>query len=278
MADTNATTVPARLARTPEDYARIGIEPGAIKLWEDGMRTDGSPGTYEWWYFDAHLDDGAKLVVVFLTKEFTPCAARPTNTYILEHAKGLILFDTARSTPRGPRCSCRSSAAAGELKLEATSDPAVLRISPAPLLRLRGGAGRRSRFPAQPRVSLRLRRPERGAAEGAPSSAQGRLSILSLCAKAWEAPSPRAVSTLQPDGHARGSRRHGAGTRQTPAASWLHGVRGPLRRSLAQGCGYMATATAGLLSRRELSPDHTGGLRAKPSRRFRMTGPVTACR
>jgi CrtC N-terminal lipocalin domain len=71
LALTSATTVPARLARTPEDYARIGIEPGAIKLWEDGMRTDGSSGTYEWWYFDAHLDDGAKLVVVFLTKEMT---------------------------------------------------------------------------------------------------------------------------------------------------------------------------------------------------------------
>lgn len=35
------------------------------------MRTDGAPGSYEWWYFDAHLDDGAKLVVVFMTKEFT---------------------------------------------------------------------------------------------------------------------------------------------------------------------------------------------------------------
>jgi hypothetical protein len=32
---------------------------------------DGSRGTYEWWYFDAHLDDGAKLVVVLLTKEMT---------------------------------------------------------------------------------------------------------------------------------------------------------------------------------------------------------------
>jgi hypothetical protein len=28
-------------------------------------------GTYEWWYFDAYLDDGAKLVVVFFTKNFT---------------------------------------------------------------------------------------------------------------------------------------------------------------------------------------------------------------
>jgi predicted secreted hydrolase len=71
MALTSATTVPVRLGSTADDYARIGVEPGAIKLWEDGMRTDGSAGTYEWWYFDAHLDDGAKLVVVFLTKEMT---------------------------------------------------------------------------------------------------------------------------------------------------------------------------------------------------------------
>jgi hypothetical protein len=67
---TGGATVPARLGNTPEDYERIGIEPRAIKLWEDGMRTDGSRGTYEWWYADANLDDGAKLVVVFLTKEF----------------------------------------------------------------------------------------------------------------------------------------------------------------------------------------------------------------
>ncbi|MCW2761572.1 MAG: hypothetical protein JWR85_1773 [Marmoricola sp.] len=65
------STAPARLARTAEDYTAIGIEPGAVKHWEDGMRTDGRPGTFEWWYFDAHLDDGAKLVVVFFTKDFT---------------------------------------------------------------------------------------------------------------------------------------------------------------------------------------------------------------
>jgi hypothetical protein len=103
---------------------------------------------------------------------------------------------------------------------------------PAPLLRLRGRAGRRSGSPSQPQVSLRLRRPERGAAQGAPSSAQGWLPILSAFAKAWKAPSPGAVSALQPDGHPRGSRRDGAGARQAPAESWLHGVRGPLRRGL----------------------------------------------
>jgi hypothetical protein len=114
--------------------------------------------------------------------------------------------------------------------------------SPAPLLRLRGRAGRRSGSPSQPQVSLRLRRPERGAAEGAPSSAQGRLPILSACAEAWEAPSPGAVSALQSDGHARRSRRDGAGTRQAPAESWLHGVRGPL----SGACSCARAAAAGM--------------------------------
>jgi len=61
----------SRLGTTAEDYARIGISPDQVAPWEDGARTDGGPGTYEWWYFDAHLDDGAKLVVVFYTKSFT---------------------------------------------------------------------------------------------------------------------------------------------------------------------------------------------------------------
>jgi hypothetical protein len=64
----------ARLANTEQDYARLGTEPGAIMPWEDGLRTDGGPGTYEWWYFDAHLADGATLVLVFLTKQFTDIA------------------------------------------------------------------------------------------------------------------------------------------------------------------------------------------------------------
>jgi hypothetical protein len=71
MFHTRTETLPVRPGSTPDDYARLGIAPRAIKPWEDGMRTNGSRGTYEWWYFDAHLDDGAKLVVVFSTKELT---------------------------------------------------------------------------------------------------------------------------------------------------------------------------------------------------------------
>jgi hypothetical protein len=59
----------AGMANRSEDYARLGLSPTAIEPWEDGARTDDSPGTYEWWYFDAHLADGAKLVVAFMDKD-----------------------------------------------------------------------------------------------------------------------------------------------------------------------------------------------------------------
>jgi hypothetical protein len=72
--------VPAHLGVSAEDYVRLGIKPQQVEPWEDGLRTNGSKGTYEWWYFDAHLDDGSKLVIDFLTKPIadmdkplTPC-------------------------------------------------------------------------------------------------------------------------------------------------------------------------------------------------------------
>jgi hypothetical protein len=58
-------------ASTPEDYRRLGISPDHIDLWEDGARTDDRRGTYEWWYFDAHLEDGSKLVIVFMNKDLS---------------------------------------------------------------------------------------------------------------------------------------------------------------------------------------------------------------
>jgi hypothetical protein len=64
-------TSSARFADRPEDFAKLGIKPGVIQAFEDGMRTEGGPGGYEWWYFDAHLSDGSSLVIVFYTKEMT---------------------------------------------------------------------------------------------------------------------------------------------------------------------------------------------------------------
>src|SRR5712692_7744207 len=59
----------AGLASSPADYERFGLSSTSIGTWEDGARTDDTPGTYEWWYFDAHLEDGAKLVVSFMNKD-----------------------------------------------------------------------------------------------------------------------------------------------------------------------------------------------------------------
>ena len=60
----------ARLGSSPEEYEKLGISPDRIERREDGMRTDGTKGDFEWWYFDSHLADGSKLVITFYTKDF----------------------------------------------------------------------------------------------------------------------------------------------------------------------------------------------------------------
>lgn len=65
-----AHTAPlAVIASEDADYERLGLARGVVAPWEDGARTDNRRGTYEWWYFDAHLDDGSSLVVVFMNKD-----------------------------------------------------------------------------------------------------------------------------------------------------------------------------------------------------------------
>src|SRR5258708_7098279 len=59
----------AVMAISDADYERLGLSRTSIEPWEDGARTDDSAGSYEWWYFDAHLADGAKLVVTFMNKD-----------------------------------------------------------------------------------------------------------------------------------------------------------------------------------------------------------------
>jgi hypothetical protein len=74
-------TLPAIVGTEPRHFARFNLDPQRIAAWEDGMRTDGRPGTYEWWYFDAHLDDGTQLVITFYTKPFTD-VGKPLTPYI----------------------------------------------------------------------------------------------------------------------------------------------------------------------------------------------------
>lgn len=58
---------PVIFAVGPEFLARDGLTE-TIQPWEDGLRADTGRGTFEWWYFDAHLEDGTTAVIVFATK------------------------------------------------------------------------------------------------------------------------------------------------------------------------------------------------------------------
>ena len=58
----------ARLMNQPQDYESLGVNPDHIELWEDGRRSSSDKGTWEWWYFDAMMDDGTNVVIQFHTK------------------------------------------------------------------------------------------------------------------------------------------------------------------------------------------------------------------
>ena len=64
------TAKPARLACDDGDYRRFGIEKGNPQPYEDGIRTSGGRGTFEWWYTDATFDDGTTVVLIFFTKNY----------------------------------------------------------------------------------------------------------------------------------------------------------------------------------------------------------------
>src|SRR2546421_10856104 len=93
-----------RLAKRSSDYNRLGIAPVEIAEFEDGQRVGTESGRYEWWYFDAHLDNGATLVVVFYTKPNVspngPLAPRITINLTLPDGRS---FSTpSRSCSRHP--------------------------------------------------------------------------------------------------------------------------------------------------------------------------------
>lgn len=74
----------ARLANLPMDYQRLGLKK-EVALWEDGHRTNGKFGEYEWWYFDGKMDDGSSLVIVYYTQPVTAIAPSysPSATFSL---------------------------------------------------------------------------------------------------------------------------------------------------------------------------------------------------
>ncbi|WEV44782.1 hypothetical protein OZX60_04915 [Streptococcaceae bacterium ESL0687] len=59
---------PVRLANTDDDFKKAGLERNHIHPSEDGKRMDPDQESYEWWYYDALLDDGSKLVITYYAK------------------------------------------------------------------------------------------------------------------------------------------------------------------------------------------------------------------
>ena len=71
------------IARRSTDYEMLGLKKtNKPEVWEDGLRTTGEKGTFEWWYFDAHLDDGSTIVILYHTKSMTK-ADKPLTPYII---------------------------------------------------------------------------------------------------------------------------------------------------------------------------------------------------
>ncbi|MCU1648056.1 MAG: hypothetical protein JWN03_8331 [Nocardia sp.] len=92
----------------------LGTDNRAPAVAEDGMRTSGDPGTWEWWYFDSHLADGSTVVIVFYTKDFnTPFKGmgpmitveidRPDGTHIERELK----FDADKWSASETTCDVR---------------------------------------------------------------------------------------------------------------------------------------------------------------------------
>src|ERR1700675_3561269 len=85
-----------RLADRPADYKSLGIHPVEIAQFEDGQRIRTEKGCYEWWDFDAHLDNGATIVVVFYTKPNVspngPLAPRITINITLPDGRSFVNF------------------------------------------------------------------------------------------------------------------------------------------------------------------------------------------
>jgi hypothetical protein len=71
------------------------------ELWEDGLRAETRPGNFEWWYFDAHFDDGSTAVIIFFTKPLLErnAALNPGVSITINLPDGNKLYEFALVEP-----------------------------------------------------------------------------------------------------------------------------------------------------------------------------------
>jgi hypothetical protein len=92
----NTTTNPARIipGGTLEFVKHEGLPP-TPEPWEDGMRTDPTPNTFEWWYFEGIFDDGSNAEITFFTKPWveSPLPMDPSIAFSVTSPNGTIFRD-----------------------------------------------------------------------------------------------------------------------------------------------------------------------------------------
>ena len=105
----------ARLMDRPEDFQKLGINPDAVELWEEGRRTTGDPGQNEVWYFDGQLEDGTKYIVGFRPKALERMAEKQDSPNVnvvvtapdgTKHAD-FHYFEAEGNTTSTEKCECR---------------------------------------------------------------------------------------------------------------------------------------------------------------------------
>lgn len=86
---------------------RLRLNDDHVEAWEDGFRTGGEIGTFEWWYFDSQLDNGAKLVFSFFAKEMLELESplNPSADIELTLADGRYISKEVRVPASEFRCS-----------------------------------------------------------------------------------------------------------------------------------------------------------------------------
>ncbi len=56
------------IASSNQAYLDLNLKKEKVEIWEDGMRTNGGYGSYEWWYSDFIFTDGTTVAVTFYSK------------------------------------------------------------------------------------------------------------------------------------------------------------------------------------------------------------------
>lgn len=117
--------MPSVLGSTPAHYRRLNLREGEISPWEDGLRTNPHEESFEWWYFDAALQDGSKLAVEFHTKPPHVSPSAPLSPFVsltLDRPDGTNVSRTLIAAPEDfdaarERCDVRIGAntVAGDL-------------------------------------------------------------------------------------------------------------------------------------------------------------------